>query len=91
MVYSSVSDNITKAPSAECDNDGEIAHIPSEQFHLQPISSDQNAIPQGEKRAHVSTPPEQERRNAAGRKLSVWLKYPMTMTEWYSHLVVEKL
>jgi hypothetical protein len=69
MVYSLVSDNITETPSAGCDNDGKIAHIPSEQFHLQPISRDQNAIPQGEKRAHVSTPPEQERRNATGGKL----------------------
>jgi hypothetical protein len=82
MVYSSVSDNITETPSAGCDNDGKMAHIPSEQFHLQPISGDQNAIPQGEKRAHVSTPPEQERRNAAGGKLSGWLKYRITMTEW---------
>jgi hypothetical protein len=71
MVYSLVSDNITESLSAGCGNDdGKIAHIPSEQFHLQPISTDQNAIPQGEKRAHVSTPPEQECRNAAGGKLS---------------------
>jgi hypothetical protein len=73
MVYSSVSDNIAESLSAGCGNDGKIAHIPSEQFHLQPISSDQNTIPHGEKCAHVSTPPEQECRNTAGGKLSGWL------------------
>ena len=74
MVYSLVSDKITETQSAGSGNDGKIAHIPSEQFHLQPISSDQNAIPQGEKRAQVSTPPEQECRNTTGGKLSGWLK-----------------
>jgi len=74
MVYSLVSDKITKTPSAGYNNDGKIAHIPSEQFHLEPISSDQNAIPEGEKGAHVSTPPEQECRNATGGKLVGWLE-----------------
>lgn len=33
-------------------------YIPSEKFHLQPISTDQHAIPQGKECAEVSTPPE---------------------------------
>ena len=74
MVFSLVSDKITVTASAGCDNDGKIAHIPSEQFHLQPIGTNQYAIPQGEKCAEVSTPPEQERRDATGGKLYGWLK-----------------